>query len=93
MSPTEAESSYSSPGGNLTGLTDIDKTLTPKQLELLDELLPKTALVAQFINPTNPNMDHEITPTRAAARNLRRELILYRRAYGLTFMMTFMIHG
>jgi putative ABC transport system substrate-binding protein len=68
--------SYSSPGGNLTGLTDLDKTLTPKQLELLDELLPKTALVAEFVNPTNPNMGHEVGPTRDAARTLGRELII-----------------
>ena len=68
--------SYSSPGGNLTGLTDTDRSLQPKQLELLDELLPKTALVAQFANPTNPNMDHEIRPTRDAAKTLGRELII-----------------
>jgi putative ABC transport system substrate-binding protein len=69
--------SYSSPGGNLTGLTDIDKTLTPKQLELLNELLPKTALVAGLVNPANQTTDAEIIkPTRDAARTLGRDLII-----------------
>jgi putative ABC transport system substrate-binding protein len=53
--------SYSSPGGNVTGVTEVDRSLAPKQLELLDELLPKTALVAALVNPANQTTDAEIT--------------------------------
>jgi putative tryptophan/tyrosine transport system substrate-binding protein len=49
----------------------------PKQLELLNELLPKTALVAGLVNPANQTTDAEmIIPTRDAARTLGRDLII-----------------
>jgi putative ABC transport system substrate-binding protein len=69
--------SYNSPGGNVTGVTVVDKSLMPKQLELLDELLPKTAHVAALVNPANQTTDAEvIRPTRDAARTLGRDLII-----------------
>jgi len=45
--------SYNSPGGNVTGVSVVATSLTPKRLELLHELLPKSAPVALLVNPTN----------------------------------------
>jgi putative ABC transport system substrate-binding protein len=45
--------SYNSPAGNVTGVSVVATSLTPKRLELLDRLLPKSAPVARLVNPTN----------------------------------------
>ncbi len=68
--------SYNSPGGNVTGVSVIATSLTPKRLELLDELLPKAASVAELVNPTNRNADAEIRLAREAARALGRAFIV-----------------
>jgi len=39
------------PGGNITGLTNINELLTSKRLELLKELRPKLSRVALMIDP------------------------------------------
>jgi putative ABC transport system substrate-binding protein len=46
-------SSLNRPGGNLTGVTGLGTELGPKRLELLNELLPKTTVMAALINPAN----------------------------------------
>ena len=43
--------SFDHPGANVTGITFLLNTLGPKELEVLDELVPKAALVAALINP------------------------------------------
>jgi putative tryptophan/tyrosine transport system substrate-binding protein len=45
--------SLNRPGGNLTGVTTLNVEITPKRLEVLHELLPKTATLAVLINPKN----------------------------------------
>jgi putative ABC transport system substrate-binding protein len=45
--------SYNSPGGIVTGASVVDTSLTPKRLELLNELLPKGAPLFELVNPTN----------------------------------------
>jgi putative ABC transport system substrate-binding protein len=65
--------SYNSPSGNLTGVTQADKSLMPKRLELANELLPKTALVAVL---ANPNSDHDIKPARDTEKTRGRDLII-----------------
>jgi putative ABC transport system substrate-binding protein len=47
--------SLSRPGGNITGITDLTTELGPKQLELLQELLPTARSVALLINPSRPD--------------------------------------
>jgi hypothetical protein len=39
------------PGGNLTGFSDLNVELIPKRIELLCELVPKAAVIAQLIGP------------------------------------------
>src|SRR5262249_44455390 len=46
--------SLNQPGGNLTGVTNLNVEVGPKRLELLRELLPSVTLIAVLVNPTNP---------------------------------------
>jgi putative ABC transport system substrate-binding protein len=46
--------SLSRPGGNLTGVTNLNVEVGPKRLEILRELLPSVTVVAVLINPTSP---------------------------------------
>ena len=45
--------SLARPGGNLTGVSWLSYELMPKRLELLSELVPRTAVIALLINPAN----------------------------------------
>src|SRR5438552_13681951 len=49
--------SLNRPGGNLTGVTNLNVEVGPKRLELLRELLPSATLIAVLVNPTNPTID------------------------------------
>jgi putative ABC transport system substrate-binding protein len=46
--------SLSRPGGNVTGVTQLNQEVDSKRLELLHELLPKTSALALLVNPTDP---------------------------------------
>jgi len=45
--------SLARPGGNTTGLTDINVDLSPKQFELLKTILPRLRRTALFVHPGN----------------------------------------
>jgi ABC-type uncharacterized transport system substrate-binding protein len=62
--------SLNHPGGNLTGITNLNLELGPKRLELLHELLPTADSVAILVNPTNPNTESLSRDLEAAARDL-----------------------
>jgi putative ABC transport system substrate-binding protein len=62
--------SLAKPGGNVTGISNIDVGLAAKRLDLLKELVPKLSLVAVLRNPTNPSGGLQLTETRDAARSL-----------------------
>jgi putative ABC transport system substrate-binding protein len=47
--------SLNRPGGNLTGVTNLNIGLAPKRLQIIRELVPTTTAVAARINPTNPS--------------------------------------
>ena len=46
--------SLARPGGNITGLSNLGRELSGKQLELLKEIIPKLSRVAVFGTSTNP---------------------------------------
>jgi len=48
--------SLNQPGGNLTGITNLNVEVGPKRLELLRELLPTATNVALLLNPTSPSI-------------------------------------
>jgi putative ABC transport system substrate-binding protein len=64
----------SRPGGNLTGVTNLNKEVLPKRLELLHEVLPRTTAIAALINPTNPAAESQSRDLLAATRILSRQL-------------------
>jgi putative tryptophan/tyrosine transport system substrate-binding protein len=57
--------SLARPGGNVTGVTNINTELASKRLELLRELVPKATTVALLVNPTSPEI------TEAVSRDLQ----------------------
>src|SRR5437762_3730077 len=54
--PVEAGlvASLNRPGGNLTGVTNLNLEIGPKRVQLLQELVPATTVIALLVNPTNP---------------------------------------
>jgi putative ABC transport system substrate-binding protein len=68
--------SLSKPGGNITGVSNIDIGLTAKRLELLKETVSGLAHVAVLHNSTNPSSKLQLEETAAAARKLGLRLQL-----------------
>jgi putative ABC transport system substrate-binding protein len=66
--------SLSQPGGNITGLSYLTNQLIPKRMELLSELLPKTAMIGVLVNPNNPNTESDWRDAETAAGVLGRTL-------------------
>ena len=64
------------PGGNVTGLIDIDASMAGKWLGLLKEVAPRVARVAFLFNPaTAPFAEYYVTPLKAAAASFAVEAI------------------
>ncbi|MGA7004552.1 MAG: ABC transporter substrate binding protein [Pseudolabrys sp.] len=67
--------SLARPGGNVTGVTNINTELAPKRLELLRELIPKANIIALLVNPTSPFITESISKDlQSAARALGLQL-------------------
>ena len=66
--------SLNRPGGNLTGVSNLNVALEPKRLELMRELLPTTAGMAFLINPTNPRAEAIARDMQDAGRILKVRL-------------------
>jgi putative ABC transport system substrate-binding protein len=66
------------PGGNMTGVTNLDAKLGPKQLEILHELIPMATSIALLVNPANPATETVSKDLQTAARllGLRLHLVL-----------------
>src|SRR6516165_749983 len=67
--------SLNRPGGNLTGVTNLNAELGPKRLELLRELLPRATIFAVLVDPTSPALAEGFSrDLQAAARTLGLKL-------------------
>ena len=66
--------SLNRPGGNLTGITNLNAEVGPKRLELLRELIPTATSVALLVNPTSPVAEPFSRAMQAAARTLGLQL-------------------
>jgi putative tryptophan/tyrosine transport system substrate-binding protein len=67
--------SLARPGGNITGVTNINTELASKRLELLRELVPKATVAALLVNPTSPEITKAVTTDlQSTARKLGLEL-------------------
>ena len=68
--------SFSRPGGNVTGFTDIEGTIAGKWLELLKEVAPRTIRVAFLFNPTTaPFAEYFLSYFKAVAGSFAMEAI------------------
>jgi len=64
--------SLARPGGNVTGVTNLNRELGGKRLELFKEAVPKLARVAVFYNPGTPGNVRDVKEVLpVAARALR----------------------
>jgi putative ABC transport system substrate-binding protein len=71
--------SLSRPGGNVTGVTQMNITITPKRLELLHELVPSARVVALLVDPGNPTIAAaQSSGVGTAAQSLGLELHVLR---------------
>jgi putative ABC transport system substrate-binding protein len=63
------------PGGNVTGVTQLNAVVSPKRVELLHELLPTARVMALLVNPANPSLTEiEANGALSAAHDLGVEL-------------------
>jgi ABC-type uncharacterized transport system substrate-binding protein len=62
--------SFNRPGGNLTGVSNLNVEVTPKRLELLHELAPTAIIIALLVNPTNPTVAETLSRGTQAAANI-----------------------
>ncbi len=66
--------SLARPGGNFTGVSNLNAELGPKRLELIRELVPATKVIGLLVNPINPNAAAIVKSVQAAAGSLGIEL-------------------
>jgi putative ABC transport system substrate-binding protein len=66
--------SLSRPGGNITGVTQLNVEVAPKRLEFAHELVPAATVIAVLVNPTNPSAETELRDLQASARILGVQL-------------------
>jgi putative ABC transport system substrate-binding protein len=66
--------SLNRPGGNLTGLSQLNNALGMKRLELIRELVPAASSIGFLVNPTNPNTEASTKDIQTAAQSLGRQL-------------------
>jgi putative tryptophan/tyrosine transport system substrate-binding protein len=67
--------SMSRPGGNVTGVTQLNVMVVPKRLQLLHELVPTASVSALLVDPSVPTLAESSTKeVQAAARILGLEL-------------------
>lgn len=62
--------SFARPGGNVTGITDLDTELTPKRLELFKEIIPTLHKVLLPYDVADRHTAAQLPTYRAAARGL-----------------------
>ena len=70
--------SLSRPEGNVTGVSWFNAELSPKQIELLRELLPGAAAIALFVNPDNPESKIAEPAAQEAARAFGLRLVVFK---------------
>ena len=81
-------SNLSRPGGNLTGLSQLNNALASKRLEL-----PTVTAIAFLANPNNPNTLANTTNLKAAARLLDTQLHVLNASSEDDFEMAFATAG
>ena len=62
--------SLNRPGGNVTGFTIFGGGAVAKRLQLLQECVPKIAVLGFLMNPTNPSANFELNAAQEAAHSV-----------------------
>jgi putative ABC transport system substrate-binding protein len=81
--------SLNRPGGNATGVTSLLGDLGSKQLGLIRELAPKSAMIGLLANPDEPWTDTLVANTQAAAQAGGQALLVRLPANDLTLDAAF----
>jgi len=68
--------SLNRPGGNLTGVAMLGVELEAKRLELLNELVPASALIAMLVNPSNAQAKIQVQDAEKAARTIGQRVLV-----------------
>jgi putative ABC transport system substrate-binding protein len=68
--------SLNRPGENITGVANLGGELTPKQLQLLRNLMPNAALFGVLADPAFPATPSIIADLQAAARTLSLQVVV-----------------
>ena len=78
VNPVEAGlvTSLNRPGGNITGITDLNLELTAKRLQMLHELVRSITLIAVLVNPANRATEGIVKQLQAAAPTLGVHLLM-----------------
>ena len=67
--------SLNRPGGNVTGITQLNQAIAPKRLEFLHEVVPTARVIARLSNPANwASADAQSSGMLTAAHTLGLEL-------------------
>jgi ABC-type uncharacterized transport system substrate-binding protein len=66
--------SLSRPGGNITGVAIPTTALDAKRLELLNQLVPSSVVIAVLVNPTGAGYETQVRDLHAAARKMDRKI-------------------
>jgi ABC-type uncharacterized transport system substrate-binding protein len=76
--------SLSRPGGNVTGVTQLNTEVMPKRLELMHELVSTATVIPLLVNPNSLNLaDIVLRDSQAAAKALGLKLNVLHDAYRL----------
>jgi putative tryptophan/tyrosine transport system substrate-binding protein len=68
--------SLNRPGGNATGVTNLNIELAPKRLQLLRQVIPNATRFGVLADPAFPNTQSTIADLQAAARTLGLQLVI-----------------
>jgi putative ABC transport system substrate-binding protein len=66
--------SLARPGGNVTGVTQLNVEVAPKRLELLRELVPNAAVIGMLVNPNYPDAESQRKDVTEAARIIGQQV-------------------
>ena len=70
-------SSFSRPGGHVTGIAFVPNVLGAKRVQLLHDLVPTITRIALLLNPDNANATVEREDTQSGAARLGRQVLTF----------------
>jgi putative ABC transport system substrate-binding protein len=71
--------SLNRPGGNVTGVTNLNIQVGPKRLEIMHEVIPNATHLGLLVNPSSPHLAHAaIKLSEVAADELGLQLCVFK---------------